>query len=210
MIRVAEAISDTNIGGAGVLLLDRLRNSDRKHFDITVILPKKSLLVEKFKEMGIKTVTVNGCADRSFDGSALVEYIRAIRFIRPHIVNSHGCLTSRLAARICNVPVSIYTRHCVFPLSRWQLSLPSRVITGIATDMLSDRVIAVAYSARAQLVALGVRKDMISVIINGAERLTRADVSKCEELREKLGIPKGNTVVGIFARLEPCKGHIFF
>ena len=39
MIKVIHVISDTNIGGAGTVLLTILRNIDRSRFDVKVVLP---------------------------------------------------------------------------------------------------------------------------------------------------------------------------
>ena len=36
MLKVIEAISDANVGGAGVLLVNRLKNTDKKVDDIAV------------------------------------------------------------------------------------------------------------------------------------------------------------------------------
>ena len=67
MIRVVEAISDTNIGGAGVLLVNRLKNTDMKKFDVWVLLPEGSQLVPKIKSTGAKVVTMMGGKDKSFE-----------------------------------------------------------------------------------------------------------------------------------------------
>ena len=56
MIKVVEAISDSNIGGAGILLYNRLTHVDKAVFDVTVILPKGSALVNRFKNIGVKTL----------------------------------------------------------------------------------------------------------------------------------------------------------
>ena len=44
MIRVLNIISDTNIGGAGRVLLNYLRYTDRNRFETLVALPRGSLL----------------------------------------------------------------------------------------------------------------------------------------------------------------------
>ena len=50
-MEIIEAISDTNIGGAGVLLLTRLA-ADRKMREKTlVVLPKNSALTPRLKEI---------------------------------------------------------------------------------------------------------------------------------------------------------------
>jgi glycosyltransferase involved in cell wall biosynthesis len=68
-------------------------------------------------------------------------------------------------------------------------------------------VVAVADAARENLIELGISQKQIAVIVNGAEPLRV--LSACEKniWRARLGIPDGAHVVGICARLEPCKDH---
>ena len=44
MIKVLNILTDTNIGGAGRLLVNYLHNFDREKFDVKVVLPKNSAL----------------------------------------------------------------------------------------------------------------------------------------------------------------------
>ena len=116
-MRIIEAISDTNIGGAGILLVNRLKHTDREKYKTTVLIPKDSRLCQRLADIKVDFVEIDGCRDRSFELSALPQYIREIKKIHPQIINSHGCMTSRVAAYLCRVPVRICTRHCVFPIS---------------------------------------------------------------------------------------------
>ena len=90
MIKVVEVISDTNIGGAGRLLLARLEESDRLRFDETVILPRASKLCPRLEDLGVKYIEIDGCADRSLDIFAILKLWREIRRVRPHISASTG------------------------------------------------------------------------------------------------------------------------
>ena len=56
-MKVIEAISDTNIGGAGRLLLTRLRNSNRGEVETEVILPRGSKLRERFENIGVRLLS---------------------------------------------------------------------------------------------------------------------------------------------------------
>ena len=124
MIKVIEAISDANIGGAGVLLLNRLKNTDKKAFDTWVILPRGSMLIPKLKSAGAHVVTLNTSPDKSFQIGDVLKYLAVIKVISPDIVNAHGSFSSRIAARMANVPVRLYTRHCVYPVGRaYQIKL---------------------------------------------------------------------------------------
>ncbi len=210
MIKVVEAISDTNIGGAGILLLNRLKHTDRKLFDIIVLLPKNSALKERLRKIGIKTVEIEEKGDKSFSLKSLLAYIYAISNIKPDILNSHGSLNSRIAGSIVGVPSCVYTRHCVYPVGKIYKYAPVRFFFGKITSLLSDRIIAVAYAAKKNLMCMGVDPSQIQVIINGAEPLLRTDKKEREALKTKLGISTDKTVVSICARLEACKDHKTF
>lgn len=206
-MKILEIISDTNIGGAGMLLVSRLRHSDRRRFETSVLLPCTSQLKSRFLEIGIPVWEMKGCHDRSLDVGSIAEIVRVIRRVRPALVNCHGCMSARVAAMLCGVPVRVYTRHCAYPVPKWQKHALIRSLQKGTCTLLSHHVIAVAGAARSNLIDMGIPKERISVIINGAERLKGMTMSEKHAWKEKLGIRKGDTVVGISARLEPCKDH---
>ncbi len=210
MINVVEAISDTNIGGAGILLLNRLNNTDRTIFHTTVLLPKGSKLIQRLANMNIDVCTVNGGKDSSFDLTSLYQYYKAIKKAAPHILNSHGSLNSRIAGMMCQVPIRIYTRHCVYPTERIYDIPAVKYICNKLTEMLSHRIIAVAYAAKDNLVKIGIDKSKICVIVNGAEPLRKMNGEAKKKIKAKLGIDEDKTVVTICARLEACKDHRCF
>ena len=65
MIRIIQVISDTNIGGAGRVLINYLQYTDRTQFDTAVALPRGSLLKAPLEELGTTVSEVDGIADRS-------------------------------------------------------------------------------------------------------------------------------------------------
>lgn len=207
MIRVAEVISDTNIGGAGRLLISKIKNSNKRIFKYTVILPRDSLLIPPLKKTGASVVEINGCRDRSLDIKSFFEIYKAIKKSSPDILNSHACIISRVAGKIAGVKVNLYTRHCDFPIKK-ELSSPFlRRVIHVFNNIFSDGIIAVSYSAKRNLLSLGIDGKKIKVIINGAEKIKR--ISDCERKKIKagFGIPAESTVVSIFARLEDYKDH---
>ena len=206
-MEIIEAISDTNIGGAGVLLITRLSSDEQMRKKTTVVLPRGSALVERLVELGVRTIEADVCADRSFQMSAIPKYVRIIRLIRPDIVNCHGNLSFRIAAFLCGVPVRIYTRHCTFPIPKWQRSRVARPIIGACQCILSNGIIAVADVVKDDLVTIGVPSEKVKIIINGVSGIQRLTEGEREKVRKSLSIPLDATVVGIFARLEEYKGH---
>ena len=207
-MKIVEVISDTNIGGAGVLLLTRLLSDKNMCNNTTVIVPTGSLLSIKFRENRINYIEVDACIDRSFEFTAIFKYFFLIKKLSPDIINCHGCLSFRIAAFLCKVPVRIYTRHCTFPLARWQRSTIFKVLIGKCQTLLSNGIIAVADVVKKDLVDMGVPSHKINVIINGVRGIQRLSNEERKEIRRRLKIPECATVVSIFARIEEYKGHI--
>jgi hypothetical protein len=116
MIRVLNIISDTNIGGAGRVLLNYLRYTDRNRFETLVALPRGSLLKPPLEEAGGRVLEVDGIADRSFDRGDIAVLRKLIRQEKPDLVHTHGCFSGRIAARREGVPVIRpfrFRRNCV-------------------------------------------------------------------------------------------------
>ena len=209
MIRLLHIITDTNVGGAGVLLLCQLKYFNREKFEISVVLPRGSELAPRVRALGYRVIESRHGADRSFEAGAVAEYMGIIKDYLPHVVHCHGALSARIAARLSGVPVRIHTRHCVYPPSKMLCRPPLRWLTGGVNNLLSSGIVAVADAAADDLLALGADPARIRVIINGAEPLTRLSADERRAARLALGFGDEDFVAGMFARLEECKGHVY-
>ncbi|NLW73640.1 MAG: glycosyltransferase [Clostridiales bacterium] len=209
MIKLIHVITDTNIGGAGVLLLNQLRHFDRDIFDISVVLPCGSELIRRIEALGYRTIETKHGADRSFEPAAIPEYVRIIYAEKPDIIHCHGALSGRLAALLCRVPIRLYTRHCAYPPPALLRHFPLRQVCGAFNCVLSTAIVAVADAAAQNLSDTGTPRSKITVIINGVEPLDVFGNEKRREIRRSLGFSDDDFVAGIFARLEECKGHIY-
>lgn len=205
MIRVLNIISDTNIGGAGRVLLNYLRYTDRTRFETLVALPRGSLLKPPLEEAGGRVLEVDGINDRSFDRSD-VKVLRAlIRRERPDLVHTHGCFSGRIAARREGVPV-IYSRHSAFPVPAKLRYPPGRWVNKLVNEHYADRIIAVSPAAAKNLTDGGISPKKITVMMNGV-----APVARCTDLdglRALWRIAPEDFSLGILARLEDYKGHM--
>ena len=200
-MKVMEVISDTNIGGAGILLLNRLECTDMNRYGTTVCLPEKSRLIPRLDKIGVRYIALDIAPDRSWHMSDVIKFKRIFDRELPTVVNCHGALSARVAAKLSGVPIKICTRHCVYDVSLIEK------LTGRINSFLSDAFIAVAHSARENLLGMGVSEGKIHVIINGAKRLNVTTESERQALRLTLGINANDFVLTICARLEICKGH---
>ena len=207
MIKVLNVLTDTNIGGAGRLLVHYMRNFDRSRFEVYVALPKGSLLIPEIKKTGYDVIETEYGRDKTFEIGAVRELCGIIKKIKPHIVHSHASLSARVAASLCGVKSRMYTRHCAYDLPKSAVSFPKKQITGFINNSLSTAIVAVADGAAENLTDTGVKKEKITVILNGVPPVRKIESEEKAKLRADLGINKDGTVLIINARLAAVKGH---
>lgn len=207
MIKVLNVLTDTNIGGAGRLLVHYLRNFDRSRFEVYVALPEGSLLIPEVEKVGYNVITTKYGKDKTFEAGAVKELCGIIRELKPHIVHSHASLSARVASLLCGTKSRMYTRHCAYDLPESAKRFPKKLITGAVNNTLSTAIVAVADAAAENLTDTGVDPRKITVIQNGVERLPVLPEKEKKELRASLNIAETDTVLIINARLTAVKGH---
>jgi len=72
MLKLVHILTDTNIGGAGILLLNQLKTIDRGVFEVSVVLPRGAELATEVRNVGVKVIEVDGIADRSFSVRGII------------------------------------------------------------------------------------------------------------------------------------------
>lgn len=209
MIKVLNIVTDTNIGGAGRLLIQYLKNFDRSRFDIAVCVPSGSLLIPLIEAEGYRVIETEKGHDRSRERGAVKEYRRIIRREKPDVVHTHSAFSAKVAAWMCGVKGRIYTRHCAFEPSKRLTTFPGKQINGFINNTLSTSIVAVAQAAADNLTDTGVDPKKITVIINGVEPMRKTSEEERSELRRSLGIDADEIVCLISARLEVYKGHSY-
>ena len=208
MIRVLNVISDSNIGGAGRVLLNYLQYADRSRFETMIAVPRGSLLCEPLRELGGIVHEVDGLAERSYHKDDVRTLMELIRKVDPDIVHTHGALSGRIAGRRCGKAV-IYTRHSAFPVPAKLKYPPGRWINKLVNEHYADHIIAVSPAAAQNLTDTGISRKKITVMMNGVAPLTRATEEECAALRAELGLAPNVFTAGILARIEPYKGHLY-
>ncbi len=209
MLKIIEVSSDTNIGGAGKVLLNLLSEYDRSKYEIKVILPQNSLLKPHVEVLGVEIIEIDGIADKSLDWKAVGELIRIIKREKADIVHTHASMSARIAGRIAGAKV-IYTRHSVFPPPKSISQGIGKKINGFVNNIMADGIIAVAEAAKENLTDTGVDETKITVILNGVKGLEPNTAADKEQARKRFGIGEEEKVVSIVARLEDIKGHDYF
>ncbi len=204
-MRVLHVISDQNIGGAGVLLLNLLRWFDKERVESIVALPAGSLLTDAVASTGVGIVPLMHPCDR-LSPAAVCELVGWIRRENIELVHANAALAARLAGRLTGTHV-VHTRHCCFPPHGLLKSSMIRAAAGAWNRVLSDRVIATAEAAADNLRMLGVHDRQMRVIINGSAPVRELDARELADARARWEIDEDDYCIGICARLVPCKGH---
>ena len=205
-MRILHVISDRNIGGAGILLLNLLRHFDPEAVESVVALPRGSRLRREVLETGTKVVELENACDR-LSAASVWELIGVVREVDPDIVHTSAAISARLAGKLTGKKV-VYTRHCCFPAEK--SSWIGAFARNICNNALCDRAVATAKAAVNDLLVSGIPKRKITVIRNGCEQVRAVEPEELELCRAKYGISEGDFCVGICARLEKCKGHEIF
>ncbi len=206
MIKVLNIISDTNIGGAGKVLINYAKYRDRDGFDMSAAVPVGSMLIIPLKEQGVTVYEVDAMADASFDRKAIGKLRSLIKDVDPDIVHTHGSLSGRIAAKRCGKKI-IYTRHCAFPVKSYMKHGPGRWANFLINMHYTDRIIAVGDATRDNLIESGIPARYIDTMMNGTEPVTLPSEEECLQIRKSYGIDEKDFVVGIMARIEIYKGH---
>ncbi len=206
MIKVIEVSSDSNIGGAGKCIITFLKYFDRSRFDVSVVLPKNSLLKPEAEELGVTVYEMDNLAEKSLDFKAIGSLRKLFKELKPDIVHTHASMSARIAAKLCGIK-TVYTRHSVFEPPAKISRGAGKLINGAVNNLTADRIIAVAEAAKDNLTATGVSANKIEVILNGVEPLSEYDTEKRIAAREKFGIAPDETAVALIARLTEVKGQ---
>ena len=101
-IRILHVISDTNIGGAGKLLLNLSKCIDKNKFELVFAVPQGSKLKIELKKEG-RVYSFLGKGDKSADILAVPSICRIIKGVRPNIVHTHSSISGRIAAIISGI-----------------------------------------------------------------------------------------------------------
>lgn len=207
--KIIEVSTDSNIGGAGKCLLTLLENFDYTKFEVKVVLPPNSLLKPHVERLGIEVIEVEGIAEKSLDIKSIRRLRQVFRSEKPQLVHTHASMSARIAARQAGAKV-VYTRHSVFPPSKYLTSFPGKQINGFFNNHYADGIIAVAEAAKENLTDTGVRADKIEVILNGVDGLEMPDEETKNAIRARFGAEPDEKIISIVARLEDIKGHEYF
>ena len=207
MIKVFQVSSDSNIGGAGKCILTFLEHYNRDEFDMSVVLPRGSLLKPEVESLNVRVIEVEGIAEKSLSIDGIKTLKKLFASEKPDIVHTHASMSARIAAKLTGVKGIVYTRHSVFdPSPRISKGL-GKLINGFINNFFTDKIIAVAEAAKKNLTDCGVDGNKVTVILNGIKPVEPITDSEKLNVKNAYGIGDNETVISLLARIEEVKGH---
>ena len=206
-MKILHILTDSGVGGAGVLLENMLTHSSLPKSCFAVVLPRGAAMAPRLSARGFRVFPILRGADRSLALRDLFRLVAVIRREKPHILHTHASLAGRIAGWLAGVPIRLATRHCAYKTKPGRHRF-SAWVHRMADKSLTTCTVATAGAAAENLMALGIPPEKILLIRNGARAVPRLSGAKREELRRKLSISEGSFVVGICARLAPVKDHM--
>lgn len=205
MLKIMHVLTDTNIGGAGIWLLNYLKSYNRQELEVFTALPPNAALADKIKELGTEIIEIDSIADKSFSVSAIKNFVKVIKDKKPDIIHTHASLSARIAAKLCGVPV-VHTRHCLED----KKSFLKNIIYRFINNALSSHVIGVSRAVTENLKQDGIKHDKLSLVYNGITPLRCYTPEEKLKARQSFGIGKDHISIGIVARLEEVKNPLLF
>lgn len=203
MIKVIHVITDMKIGGAGKWLLNLLRNYDKSKLDITIAVPRGSMLKDEIEELKIRTIEILGIGDKSLDINSIKVFYKLFSMEKPQIVHTHASLSARVAARLAGIKAIIYTKHCIDSPKKGI----KKLIAASMNKQLSSKIIAVSKAVKQNLLEAGIPDAMIKVIYGGVDKHEKLSSEEINEIKRQYGIGEKDLVFGVAARLTEVKGH---
>lgn len=205
-MRIVHILTDSGIGGAGILLENLLLYTALPRSCFTVVLPRGAAMAPRLAARGFHVLDILHGADRSHAPRDLWPLVTLLRRERPDILHTHASLTGRMAGYLAGVPIRLATRHCAYPVGRAAGRPLALRLHRMADGQLSTCTVATATAAAENLVNLGIPAEKIVTIRNGARAVQPYPPRLRAAGRRALGIEEDAFVAGCCGRLVKDKG----
>lgn len=201
-MKITHVISDTNIGGAGILLRSVLTSLSER-FDFEAIVPKGAELSGTLPA-SVKITELDVSGDKSFSLRDVKAFYNYFKLNTTDVVHTHASLSARLGAKLAGVRLALSTRHCAIPdASVERKNFIKRLVYRLSTDL----TVSTADFATNNLIKEGIPKSRIITIKNGSPDVSEKVKDSHFSAHEELKLPKGTKIIGSVARLEWVKGQ---
>lgn len=198
-------------------MLELCRHLDKEKFNVFLFTAAQGVLLEDFLSVNNLNIKRSSNLERSInplkDIAALFEIFHFIRKNNIQLAHTHSSkagIIGRIAARLAGVKIVIHTVHG-WPFNDFQGYLSSRlfVLMERVCAMFTDKIIAVSQAdiAKGLKSRIG-RPEKYSLIRYGID--IPAFASRNIGIKQELGIPADDPVVGMIACFKPQKNPLDF
>lgn len=201
-MKITHIISDSNVGGAGILL-SSLASELKDDFDLEIILPEGSALIKRLTTE-VKITALPFSPDVSFSSRDVPLFRDYFKRNGADVIHTHASLSARLGAKMAGVPRCISTRHCSIPSAKVK-KMPKH--KRLLYEMTTDLTVSTADFATENLVKSGLKRNKIVTIKNGSRDISKLTDDADFSIYEELNIPRERKIIGSVARLERVKGQ---
>lgn len=208
-IKVLYVFAALPVGGAEEVLFTEVTGLDKTRFDpLVCVLSEKGPVGERIESLGFPVVALQRMKHHRFDHRIIRDLYRLIKTEKVDLVHTHlydGNKYGRLAAGLARVPGLISHCHNVYARRRFKYHLVNRGLS-----FLNDRILAVSQAVKESVVRYDrISPGKIEVLYNGIDPSKFKGNFADSGVRQKFGVQPEDFLVGVVARLEEQKGHIY-
>ena len=208
-VKVLYVFAALPVGGAEEVLITEVEGLDKTRFDpLVCVLSEKGPVGERIESRGFPVVALHRMKSHRFDPRIIRDLYRLIKTEKVEVVHTHlydGNKYGRLAAGLARVPALISHYHNVYARRRIKYHLINRVLS-----TLNDRILAVSQAVKESVVRYDrISPGKIEVLYNGIDPSKFKGDFKDSGARQQFGVKPEDFLIGVVARLEEQKGHIY-
>jgi glycosyltransferase involved in cell wall biosynthesis len=210
-MKILHIITTLSVGGAEVMLVKLLKNSDLGKFPTEVIcLARTGELGRSIEGLGIK-VRYLEMNPRLPNPIMFFRLVQLLRKSAPDLVQTwmyHSDLLGGIAAKLARVPLVVWNiRNGSF--NKRQLKFSTRLVVMLSSFLsrqIPNKIVSCSKAAITFHKSLGYRASKFVYLPNGFD-VTRfsPNTEKRNSLRKILNIPNNHILIGMFARFHPQK-----
>lgn len=205
--------------GADIVLLELLKNIDKKEFKPYVILPCDGPLVKKFKENNIQVEVISYPILRRkiFTPIGIIKYFKDyIKYSKRIKKIAYERNIDIIHTNTAAVLEGIYIKRKLKIAHVWhihEIIVKPKIIHKILSFLMAkyaDEVVTVSKAVKQHLDSTGYFKNNIRVIYNGVDNNIFTPSNKKEYLKKEFNIPDDSIIVGMIGRVNAWKGQVDF
>jgi glycosyltransferase involved in cell wall biosynthesis len=208
-IKVMYIFAALPVGGAEEVLLTEVEGLDKKTFDPFVcVISEKGPIGEQIEKTGVRVIPLHRMGKSQFDYRIIRNLYTLMRREGVHVVHTHlydGNKYGRLAAILARVPCIVSTYQNVYVRRRLKYHLINWALSAV-----NDRILAGSEAVKESVMRydrIGAGK--IQVLYNAIDPAKFRGGESGGDVRRRFGIKAEDFLIGVIARLEEQKGHIY-